>query len=267
MMYICAWQAPELQPWRLISWRISAASASPRPMPAVLLGDQRREPAALGQRRDECLGVRLLAVEIAPVLARELPAELRDAVADGLLIRCQTYCHWGMLASLSRQGPVVACALDPEEGLRCRSFCTTTRSRRTPRRCASCSPSWARPPSCARCRSPSRGPTGTSPSTRSAASRRSSGTDSRWPSRTPCCASSRPARATRTSIPPISPIARPSTGCSTRSRRSCVRRSSPSRRPRSACEPAAGSAPRSPIPRARRRRSQPRCRSSRPSSA
>ena len=64
------------------------------------------------------------------------------------------------------------------------------------------------------------------------------------------------------SIPPISPIARPSTGCWTRSRPSCVPRSSRSRRQRSACVPAGDSAPRSPIPRARRRRSPRRCRSS-----
>ena len=38
MMYICAWQAPELQPWRLISWRISAASPSARPMPPYSSG-------------------------------------------------------------------------------------------------------------------------------------------------------------------------------------------------------------------------------------
>ena len=38
MMYICAWQAPELQPWWLISWRISAASLSPRPMPPYSSG-------------------------------------------------------------------------------------------------------------------------------------------------------------------------------------------------------------------------------------
>ena len=90
MMYICAWQAPELQPWWLISWRISAASLEPEPHAAVLLGDQRGQPAALGQRRDERLRVRALAIELAPVLARELPAELRDAVADRLLVGCQT---------------------------------------------------------------------------------------------------------------------------------------------------------------------------------
>ena len=64
--------------------------AEPEAHAAVLLGDQRRQPAALGQRRDELLGVGALAVELAPVLAGELPAELGDAVADGLLIGCQT---------------------------------------------------------------------------------------------------------------------------------------------------------------------------------
>ena len=38
MMYICAWQAPELQPWWLISSRISEASLRPSPMPPYCSG-------------------------------------------------------------------------------------------------------------------------------------------------------------------------------------------------------------------------------------
>ena len=64
--------------------------AQPEAHAAVLLGDQRRQPAALGERRDELLGVGALAVERAPVLAGEAPAELGDALPDGLLIGCQT---------------------------------------------------------------------------------------------------------------------------------------------------------------------------------
>ena len=90
MMYICAWQAPELQPWWLISCEDQRRVAQPEAHAAVLLGDQRGQPATLGQRRDERLGVRALAIELAPVLARELPAELRDAVPDRDLIGCQT---------------------------------------------------------------------------------------------------------------------------------------------------------------------------------
>ena len=90
MMYICAWQAPALPPWRLISSRISAASLMPSPAPPYSSGISAAEPAALGQRRDELLGVGALAIELAPVLIREPPAELGDALPDGVLIGCQT---------------------------------------------------------------------------------------------------------------------------------------------------------------------------------
>ena len=44
-MYICAWQAPELPPDALISSRITLAAVSDEAGAAVLLGDQRGEPA------------------------------------------------------------------------------------------------------------------------------------------------------------------------------------------------------------------------------
>ena len=57
MMYICAWQAPELAPERLISSRMTEASVTLRPPPPYSLGNQRGQPAGLGQRLDECLGI------------------------------------------------------------------------------------------------------------------------------------------------------------------------------------------------------------------
>ena len=78
-------------------------------------------------------------------------------------------------------------------------------------------------------RSRSRAPSGTWPSIRPAASPRSCTTASCWPSRTPCCATSRRAPGERGSTPPTCPIAPRSTGCSTRSRRSCGPRSAPDR--------------------------------------
>ena len=66
-----------------------------QPGAAILLGDQHREIAGLRQRVDELLRIRHLAVELAPVFAGELGAELCDGVADVvefvLLFLC---CHW-----------------------------------------------------------------------------------------------------------------------------------------------------------------------------
>ena len=58
MMYICAWHAPELAPERLISSRITDASVTLSPPPPYSVGNQRREPAGLGERLDERLGIR-----------------------------------------------------------------------------------------------------------------------------------------------------------------------------------------------------------------
>ena len=80
-MYICAWQAPELQPEALISSRITLAAVSAEAGAAVFLRDERRQPAGLGQRADELLGV-AVGLERAPVLARKAGAELAHGRAD-----------------------------------------------------------------------------------------------------------------------------------------------------------------------------------------
>ena len=49
---------------------------------AIFLGDQHREIAGLGQRIHERLGISHLAIELAPILAGKLRAELGDGVAD-----------------------------------------------------------------------------------------------------------------------------------------------------------------------------------------
>ena len=49
---------------------------------AVFLGDQRAEVAGLGQRAHELGGIGALLVQLAPVLAGEAGAELRDLLAD-----------------------------------------------------------------------------------------------------------------------------------------------------------------------------------------
>ena len=53
-----------------------------QPGAAIFLGDQHREIAGLGQRVDELGRIGPLAVELAPVFAGELGAELGDRVAD-----------------------------------------------------------------------------------------------------------------------------------------------------------------------------------------
>ena len=50
---------------------------------AILLRDQRREEAGLGQRFDECGGISALAIECAPVFAGEISAQRAHAVTDG----------------------------------------------------------------------------------------------------------------------------------------------------------------------------------------
>ena len=75
-MYICAWQAPALPPDALISSRITLAAVSDEAGAAVLLRDQRRQPAVLGQRRDELLRV-AVRLEPAPVLAGEAARRAR----------------------------------------------------------------------------------------------------------------------------------------------------------------------------------------------
>ena len=87
MLYIWPWQAPELPPERLISSMITDASARPEARAAVLLRDQRGQPAGLGQRIDEGLGVGALLVDLAVVFVRKLGAQRAHGVADlGVLL-------------------------------------------------------------------------------------------------------------------------------------------------------------------------------------
>ena len=66
-----------------------------QPGAAIFLGDQHREIAGLRQRIDEGGGVGHLAVELAPVFAGELGAELGDRVADvGMFVWCALDSHW-----------------------------------------------------------------------------------------------------------------------------------------------------------------------------
>ncbi len=53
-----------------------------QPAAAVLLRDQRREKAGLGQRRHELGRIAALAIELAPVFARETGAERAHRGAD-----------------------------------------------------------------------------------------------------------------------------------------------------------------------------------------
>ena len=80
-MYICAWQAPALPPTALISSRITHAAVRPRPAPPYSSRDQRRQPAALGQRRDELRRI-AVGLELAPVLAGKAFAQLAHRGAD-----------------------------------------------------------------------------------------------------------------------------------------------------------------------------------------
>ena len=51
MMYICAWQAPELAPERLISSRITEASVTPSPPPPYSAGiSAASHPASVSAR-------------------------------------------------------------------------------------------------------------------------------------------------------------------------------------------------------------------------
>ena len=81
MMYIWAWQAPELQPDALISSRITLAAVSERPAPPYSSGTRAASQPFSGQRRDELLRV-AVGLERAPVLAGEAGAELAHGRTD-----------------------------------------------------------------------------------------------------------------------------------------------------------------------------------------
>ena len=80
-VYICAWQAPALQPDAWISSRIARGGAQRQAGAAVLLGDQRREPAGLGQRLRRTPSGSRLGLELAPVLAGKV-RRCAHALAD-----------------------------------------------------------------------------------------------------------------------------------------------------------------------------------------
>src|SRR6266446_7980601 len=65
-----------------------------QPGAAIFFRDQYREVSGLGQRVDEGSGIGHLAVELAPVFARELRAQLGDGVADvGMFVLLFLCCH------------------------------------------------------------------------------------------------------------------------------------------------------------------------------
>ena len=66
---------------------------------AIFLGDQHREVAGLRQRIDEGLGVGHLAIELAPVFAGKLRAELCDGFADVCVIFAVVFFSHGVSVS------------------------------------------------------------------------------------------------------------------------------------------------------------------------
>ena len=78
MLYICPWQAPELPPERLISSMITEASVKPEARAAIFLGNQRGQPAGLGERGDEFFRIGALLVDSAKIFRRKLRAELAN---------------------------------------------------------------------------------------------------------------------------------------------------------------------------------------------
>ena len=75
MMYICAWQAPELQPAALISSRITLAAVSDRPAPPNSSGISAASQPCSVSASHELLRVPVR-LERAPVLAGEALAQL-----------------------------------------------------------------------------------------------------------------------------------------------------------------------------------------------
>ena len=82
MVYICAWQAPPLQPERWISSSTAAAAAEPQARAAVFLRDQHRQEPGLGQGGDELGRILPLAVQGAPIVAGEPRAQPAHRLAD-----------------------------------------------------------------------------------------------------------------------------------------------------------------------------------------
>ena len=87
MMYICAWQAPELAPERLISSRMTDASVSVSPPPPYSSGISAASQPGLGQRGHERFGVLDTLVHTLPVVAAELRAQLAHGDPILLMLR------------------------------------------------------------------------------------------------------------------------------------------------------------------------------------
>ena len=82
MLYICPWQAPAFPPQRLISSITTEASDDAEARAAVLLRDQRSEPARARERRDELLGIAAALVDLAEIRRGKLRAQVAHALAD-----------------------------------------------------------------------------------------------------------------------------------------------------------------------------------------
>ena len=82
MVYICAWPAPPLAAGPMDLLQHSGPRAQPQARTAIRLRDQHREEPGFGQRGDERGGIRALAVQGAPVGAREPGAEFAHRVPD-----------------------------------------------------------------------------------------------------------------------------------------------------------------------------------------
>jgi hypothetical protein len=63
------------------------------PAPAVLLGDEGREPAALRQGGDELRGIAKLSIELLPVFSRKALDDFPDRLADLLLFGREAEVH------------------------------------------------------------------------------------------------------------------------------------------------------------------------------
>ena len=69
MMYICAWHAPALRAAAVDLLEDDRRLGDAEPGPAVLLRNQRREVAGVGQRLNELPRIAAASVEVAPVLS------------------------------------------------------------------------------------------------------------------------------------------------------------------------------------------------------
>ena len=85
MMYIWPWQAPELPPGAVDLFQDDRRLGEAEARAAVFLGNQRGEPAGLGQRLDERFRIAALLVDLAEVVRGEMRAEIPDRVAHVLM--------------------------------------------------------------------------------------------------------------------------------------------------------------------------------------